>query len=65
MIAISYVQLDSLRSDIKVFAEKEDAKKWLYDKCGWILDDDVIPNTLEELSLQLYENSVIVEFVEF
>jgi hypothetical protein len=34
MIAIAYFHYTTLRSDINIFEEKEDARKWLFEKVG-------------------------------
>jgi len=61
MIAIAYFHYDTLRSDINIFEEKEDARKWLFEKMGWLLDNDVNPTSLEELINALSNESVIIE----
>ena len=60
MIAIAYFHYDTLRSDISVFEGKDDAKKWLFEKCGWILDDGMNPTSLEELISELSDKNVTV-----
>jgi len=61
MIAIAYFHYVTLRSDINIFEEKEDARKWLFEKVGWLLDNDVNPSSLEELVNALSNESVIIE----
>jgi len=61
MIAIAYFHYTTLRSDINIFEEKEDARKWLFEKVGWLLDDDINPTTLEELVSVLRDESIIIE----
>ena len=61
MIAIAYFHYTTLRSDINIFEEKEDARKWLFEKVGQLLDDDINPTSLEELINALSNESVIIE----
>jgi hypothetical protein len=40
MIVIAYFNYDSQRSDIEKFADNDTAYQWLFDRWGWILDDE-------------------------
>lgn len=66
MIVVAYFNYDTQRSDIEKFMNKDDAKKWLYDRWGFLLDDETsLPTTLEGLIYLLYnEHGVIVERIE-
>lgn len=64
IIIISYFHYDTQMSDIEIFNNKNSAKEWLYNRWSWILDEEVMPPTLEVLILLCYEKSVFVEKLE-
>lgn len=64
IIVISYFHYDTQMSDIEIFNNKNSAKEWLYNRWSWILDEEVMPPTLEVLILLCYEKSVFVEKLE-
>ena len=65
MIVIAYFHYDTQRSNIEKFTDRDTAKTWLYNRWGFLLEDDEIPNTLHELiDLFVNEYGVVIEMME-
>ena len=65
MIVIAYFHYDTQRSDIEKFDDKDTAHKWLYDRWGYLLEDDEITSALHELVyLLITKYDVMIEKLE-
>jgi len=65
MIVIAYFHYETQRSDIDKFIDKENAKNWLYEKWGFLLDQKC-PSILNDLiRLLINEHGVMVEMIEY
>ena len=64
MIVIAYFNYDSQSSNIEKCADHDAAHQWLFDKWGYLLEDDT-PTTLKDLIIVLMnEHGVMVEMME-
>lgn len=65
MLVVAYFNYDTGRSDIEKFENEDQAKDWLYDRWGFILEElKEKPSTLKELIYELNNASPLRVCVE-
>lgn len=66
MIVVAYFNYDTGRSDIEKFDNKDQAKEWLYERWGFILENKEKPSTYDELVYEFrnMDFRVVVESIE-